>query len=120
MEELTVQVSYLIPFISFRSKGCFIGFPVIKYTYVPCFKVALLCLFALCGLIVFMVYQPIAYSEPCQTYKMELLAKMVTSKELTSLIRRLKGFWMGYTFTECNVNYFARIFYILQYILGCK
>ena len=67
IEELTVQVSYLIPFISFSSNGCFKGFPVIKYTYVPCFKVALLCVFVLCGWIVFMVYWPIAYSEPCQT-----------------------------------------------------
>ena len=44
MEELTVQVNYLIPFISFRSKGCFKGFAVIKYTYVPCFKFTVLCL----------------------------------------------------------------------------
>ena len=39
MEELTLQVSHLIPFIWFRCKGCFKDFPVIKYTYVVCFKV---------------------------------------------------------------------------------
>ena len=44
MEELTLQVSYLIPF-----KSCFNGFPVIKYTYVPCLKVTMLCVFELCG-----------------------------------------------------------------------
>ena len=98
-EEQTLQVSYMIPF-----KSCFKGFPVIKYTYVPCFnvsavclyvpclKVSMLCVFALCGLIVFMVHWAIAYSEPCQTSKMEIFAKIVTSKELTSLLRRLKGF----------------------------
>ena len=50
-EEQTLQVSYMIPF-----KSCFKGFPVIKYTYVPCFKVTMLRDFALCRLIVFMVY----------------------------------------------------------------
>ena len=89
IEELTLQVSYLIPF-----KSCCKGFPVIKYTYVPCLKVAMLCVFAFCGLTVFMVHLAIAYSEPCQTSKMGLFAKIVTSKELTSLLRRLKGFWI--------------------------
>ena len=56
MEELTLQVSYLIPFIWFRYKGCFEDFSVIKYTYVSCLKVAMLCVFVLCGLIVFMVH----------------------------------------------------------------
>ena len=70
MEELNLQVSYLILF-----KNCFKVFPVIKYTYVPCLKVAMLCVFALCGLIVFMVHWAIAYSKPCQTSKMELLRK---------------------------------------------
>ena len=36
--------------------------------------------FTLSGLIIFMVYWEIAYSEPCQTPKMELFAKIVTSK----------------------------------------
>ena len=87
IEELTLQVSYLIPF-----KGCFKGFPVIKYTYVSCLKVVMLCVFALCGLIFFMFHWAIAYSEPCQTSKFELSAKIVTFKVLTSLLRRLKGF----------------------------
>ena len=65
MEELTLQVSYLIPF-----KSCFKVFPVINYTYEPCLKVAMLCVFALCGLGLF----------------------MVISKKVTSLSRRLKGF----------------------------
>ena len=43
MEELNLQVSYLILF-----KSCFKGFPVIKYTYLRCLKVAMLCIFALC------------------------------------------------------------------------
>ena len=87
MEELTLQVSYLIPF-----KSYFKSFPVIKYTNVPCLKVAILCVFALCDLIVFMVHWAITYSEPCHTSKMELFAKIVTSKEVTSLLRPLKGF----------------------------
>ena len=56
MEELTLEVSHLIPFIWFRCKGCFKDFPVIEYTYVACFKVAMWFVFALCGLMVFMVY----------------------------------------------------------------
>ena len=68
MEELTLQVSYLIPF-----KSCFKVFPVIKYTYVPCIKVAMLRMFALFGLIVFMVHWAILYSKPCKTSKMEYL-----------------------------------------------
>ena len=87
VEELTLQVCYLIPF-----KCCFKGFPVIKYTYVPCLKVTMLCVFALCGLIVFMFHWTMAYSDPCQTSKMELFAKIVTSKEVTSLLRRLREF----------------------------
>ena len=51
LEELTLQVSYLIPF-----KSCFKVFPVIKYTYVPSLTVDMLCVFVLCGLIVFMVH----------------------------------------------------------------
>ena len=39
MEEPTLQLSYLIPFIWFRCKGCFKGFPVTKYTYVAYLKV---------------------------------------------------------------------------------
>ena len=56
MEELTLQVSNLIPFIWLRCKGCFKDFPVIEYTYVVCVKVAMRFVFVLCGLIVFMVY----------------------------------------------------------------
>ena len=50
MEVLTLQVSYLIPFICFRCKGCFKDFPVIKYTYVACFQVTMWFVFALNGL----------------------------------------------------------------------
>ena len=70
--------SYLIPFNS-----CFKGFPVIKYTYVPCLKITKLCVIDLCGLIVFIGHLAITYSEPCQTSKMELFAKIVTSKVIT-------------------------------------
>ena len=87
MEELTLQVSYLILF-----KSCPKVFPVIKYTYVLCLKVAMLCVFALCGLTVFMLYWEIAYSGPCQASKMELFAKIVTSKKVIFLLRCLNGF----------------------------
>ena len=51
IEEVTLQVSYLIPF-----RSCFKGFSVIKYTYVHGLKVAILCVFALCDLIAFMAH----------------------------------------------------------------
>ena len=60
-----------------------------------------LCVFALCDLIVFMVHWAIAYLEPCETSKMELFAKLVTSKVVTFLFRRLKGFWK----CLCRVQY---------------
>ena len=56
MEELTLEVSHLISFISFRYKGCSKDFSVSEYTYVACFKVAMWFVFALCVLMVFMVY----------------------------------------------------------------
>ena len=88
MEQLTLQVSYLFPFKSYLK-----DFPVSKYTCVPCVKVAMLCAFALCGLIVIMVHWAIAYSEPnLETSKMKLFAKIVISKEVTTLLRCLKGF----------------------------
>ena len=86
MEKLTLQVSYLIPF-----KSCFKVFPVIKYTYVSCLKVPCRA-FALCGLIVFMVQWARTYLEPSQISKDEVFAKIITSKEVTSLLRRLKRF----------------------------
>ena len=72
-------------------KGCFKDFPVTEYTYVACFKVSLWFVFALCILIVFIVYWATAYSEPFQTSKMELFVKIVTSNEITFLLRRWKG-----------------------------
>ena len=56
MEELTLEVILLILFICFRCKGCFKDFPMVEYTCVACFKVAKWFAFALCGLMVFMVY----------------------------------------------------------------
>ena len=81
IEERTLQVNYLIPF-----KSCYKGFPVIKYTYVPCLKVTMLCVFAFCYLIVLKFFWAITYSEPCQTSKMELFAKIVISKEYQRLL----------------------------------
>ena len=53
MGELTLQVSYLVPFIWSRCKGCLAGFPVItgKYSYVACLKVAMWFVLVLSGLI---------------------------------------------------------------------
>ena len=56
MEEPTLLVSHLIPFIWFCCKGYFKDSPVIEYTYVACFKVAMWFVFASCGLMVFIVY----------------------------------------------------------------
>ena len=74
MEELTLEVSHLIPFIWFRCKGCFKDFPVIEYTYVACFKVAMWFVFVLCDLIVCIVYYATTYSEPFHTSKMEFIS----------------------------------------------
>ena len=63
-----------------------------NYIYVPFLKVAIWFVFALCGLIVFMVYWAIVYSEPYQTAKMELFAKIATPKAVKPLLRCLKGF----------------------------
>ena len=94
MEELTLEVSHLILFIWFCCKGCFKDFPVIEYTYVACFEVAMWFAFAWCGLIVFMIYWATGYSEPFQESKMEFSVKIVTSDEITSLLKRWKGFWI--------------------------
>ena len=72
MEELTLQVSYLIPF-----KSCFKGFPVMKSIM---YLVAILCVFALCDFNAFMVHWSIVYSEPCQTSKMIILRKQLLPK----------------------------------------
>ena len=61
---------------------------MIKYTYVACFKVAMWFVFALCGLIVFMVYWATTYSEPFQTSKMQFFVKIVTSCEIKSVLSR--------------------------------
>ena len=61
---------------------------MIKYTYVACFKVAMWFVFALCGLIVFMVYWATTYSEPFQTSKMQFFVKIVTSYEIKSVLSR--------------------------------
>ena len=47
----------------------------VKYAYVACLKVAMWFVFALYGLIVFMVYWKEGYSESCQISNMELLVK---------------------------------------------
>ena len=72
--------------------GCFKDFPVIEYNYVACFKVALCFVFALCGLIIFIIYWATTYSEHFQTSKMGIFVKIVASNEITSLLRRWKGF----------------------------
>ena len=76
IEELTLQVSHFIPFIWLRGKGCVKRFLVINCTYVFCFKVATKIFFAIYGLLIFMVYWKAAYSEPYQTFKMELFVKI--------------------------------------------
>ena len=65
---------------------------MIKYTYVACLIVVMWFIFAVYGLIVFMVYWTVAYSEPCQTSKKEFFVKIVTLKEITSFLRRLVEF----------------------------
>ena len=107
IEELTLKVSDLILFIWFP---CFKDLLVIEYTYVACFKVALCFVFALCGLIVFMVYWATTYSEPFQTSVIEFFMKLVTSNEITSLLKRWKGFW--YASAECKVKCSAMFCYI--------
>ena len=56
---------------------------MIKDTYVAWLIVVMWFIFAVYGLIIFMVYWTVVYSEPCQTSKMALFVKMVASKEVT-------------------------------------
>ena len=68
------------------------SFDSLQYIYVACLKLGMWFVFALCGLIVFIIYWVIAHSEPFQTSTMELFGKIVTSKEVTSLLRHLAEF----------------------------
>ena len=50
--------------------------PVIKYSYVAYLKVIMRLIFAFAyGLLVYMIYWTVAYSESCQTSKMELFCE---------------------------------------------
>ena len=91
MKELTLQVNYLIPFIWFNCKGCFKGFPLIKYTYVGCLKVCHVACLCLSWFDCFLVYCAITCSEPFQTTKMKFFVKIVTSKETSPLLRRFRS-----------------------------
>ena len=46
LEQLTLKVRHLIPFIWFRCENYCNGFPLIKFTYLGCLKVVLLFLFS--------------------------------------------------------------------------
>ena len=61
---------------------------MIKYTYVACLTVAIWFVFALYGLIAFMVNWTEAYSKPCQTSKMELLAEIVKGGKLLTIFEK--------------------------------
>ena len=56
---------------------------MIKDTYVACLIVVMWFIFAVYGLIIFMVYWTAVYSEPCLTSKMALFVNIVASKEVT-------------------------------------
>ena len=58
------------------------------YNYVACLEVAMWLVFALYGLIVFMVYWTEAYSEAFQTSKMELFAKIVNEWKLLVVFKK--------------------------------
>ena len=69
LEELALQVSDLIPFTWFRCEGYFKGF-------------VLWFVFAIDDLFAFLVYWAEAYSNYCQTSKMEPFAKVVMNWKL--------------------------------------
>ena len=50
---------------------------MIKYSYVAYVKAATRFIFTIYGLFIFIVYWAEPYSEPCQTSKVELFAKIV-------------------------------------------
>ena len=80
LKELILQVSHLIPFIWFRCEVYFkVLSRVIKYTYLDCLKVVSWFVFAIYGLLVLMVYWAEAYSDSCQTCKMEHFEKLVNN-----------------------------------------
>ena len=84
-------------FDSIHLWGYFKGSPVVRFIYLACLKVVLWFVFAKYGLFVFMVCWTEAYSEPCQTFKMELLAKLVKNWKLLSFLTKsvILDVWQG-------------------------
>ena len=118
---LVLQVSYLIPFIWVCFESYFKGSAVIKYTYLACLKVVLWFLFAICGLFVFMVHWAEKYSDSCQTYKMELSAKLVHKWELLTFYSKKLDLRMVLNTPHLNkkVKCLPRFCYILQFEITC-
>ena len=106
MEELTLEVSHLIPFIWFRCKGCFKDFPVIEYTYVACFKVAMWFVF------VYAVWWFLWFTRQQRIHNLFKHLRWSFVKIGTST--KLKGF--EYASAEWKVNRLARFCYIYIYI----
>ena len=110
IEELALQISHLIPFIWFR---CFKG----KYTNVACLKATKWFVFALYGLIVFIV----CWTEASN---MELFAKIVNEWKLLTIFEKnsILDVWQGseYASAQCKVNCLAKFWYMLEYILCLK
>ena len=67
-----------IPFMD-SCEGCLKGSPVIKYTNLACLKVLLLFVFAIYGLLIFMVNWKEAHSEPGKTSVVDLFPKLVNN-----------------------------------------
>ena len=95
--------SFLIPFISFCCKSCFKGFP---------WGLSVLYIF-----VYFHGFWTDAYSEPCQTFKMELFTKVINEWKLLTILEKkiMLDVWQGseYLSAECKVNCLAKFCYIL-------
>ena len=88
---------------------------MIECTYVACFKVVFCFVFALCDLIVFMVYWATTYSKHFQTSKKEFFVKMFTrmrSPPCLDVVKRSE-----YASAEFKVNCLAMFCYI--YVAVC-
>ena len=109
MEELTLEVILLIPFIWFRCKVCFKEFSVIEYTYVTCFKVAMWFdgFYGLLGNNVFRTFSNIKDGVFCENSYLQW--------DKPSCLDIGKG--SEHASAECKVNCFA---VFLHYILCLK
>ena len=105
----------------FHSESCFKASLVIKYTYVAYLKVLLWFVFSIDGLFILMVNWNEAYSEPCKTSEVELLAELVNDwKPLTFFSKKsVLDFWKAVSDASSAWKVNCTFCYILQFEITC-